>query len=1330
MFLTGYISQAADNGHYLITTADGLSNSSVNCIHQDHNGLMWFGTWDGLDIYNGHNIKVFKNEPGDESSLLDNIVRGIVQEDSTHFWIITDWGVNRMDTATGKFSRFRLGYDNINSYSGGGISLVITEDGTILCSSNGWGIASYDRATDKLIPFNVHGLATFGINGIIDAGNGQVLVTFSDGSVSRISCSQKDGEIEAHLVENVLPGKHGIYLTASDEKSIFLLGKSKIYEYDKEAEAVTDSIRFTNPVSSAAFAPDGRLCVIADRSSVYAIDFHDHSVERIDFLGRDNLLCLMFGSQDIVWLAIDGVGVEAHASENDPLRKISSRSLFPKGGSITSLAQTEGGDIYVNVLGSGLYMLGPDGSAIGQVKSSIISENGYNFSIVNGPDGDLLVGIRNAVLLYSPKTGGTKTLYRFEANPPVLPYCMCYDKGNNCIWLGTLTTGIIRLNIDRQSYPLRVKSVQNYIYSATDTTSLSCNNILTLTLGDSGTLWAGTLGGGINRLNIGNGRFTRYGVGEGGSEEIPSNNARHIMQDGDSSLWVGTSCGLSHGTKNHDGTWSFVSYGKDKGLPDNTIQSILKDGDGHIWVATNDGLAEFIPESGKFTDWSSSGSLQSKEFYINSCLKSSNGELWFGGVNGLNHFSPNEMRARDFVPKIMLEFISVKLDSPKSIRSGEPLVLKSEENFFNISFSAIEYINNGNCTYSYILEGFNEDWVTVPAGTPAVFTNVPPGKYTFKVRSTNGDNVWCDNTECLKIKVRSPWYLTIWALIGYLLLAATAFTLISQYRAERRKQEERIAEEAREKQAQKETYEAKLTFFTNIAHEFGTPLTLISCSSEQLEQGNSFTMKDRKNIRIINDNAARMQRLIQELLEFRKIEYGAYELKYSVVDAAAMINSILKDFAEVGETRNVTSNLRITGMPERFICDASALEKIFINLISNAYKYTPDNGTVDILLEGKDGGIHSVIANTSKGLSDEKLAKVFDRFVILDSFERKMAKGKVIRNGVGMALVKALVTSLKGDISVDSIVGESVTFEFSLPSVPEESITADPVLTENTGQERPVEDLPAVSDSDEKSREETARAESGKPAVLVVDDEAQICDIVGDILENECRVIKAGNGAEAMEVLNTEKIELVITDINMPEMDGKELLRRMKENEPTRFIPVVILAMKTDVTDEISSYSLGGDAFIPKPFLPAQILAIVRNILQSRSGLKNWYNSSASDTELFHGIKMRSKDKQFILSVVKLVESNITDNLSPAAVASRLNVGEMTLYRRLKGIIGETPGTFIRNIKLHYAAKLLRTTTLTVQEVMFDSGFNNKSWFYRKFADMYGMSPNEFREKQ
>ena len=1312
----------APDRHYTVTTKDGLSNSSVNHMMHDSDGMLWICTWDGINVYNGKSMKVHRSDPGNPCTILDNIVWSVVQEDESYYWAVTDSGVSRYDSISGLFSRFKLGADSGNPMSGGNVSLAVSRAKEVFCASMGWGIAWFDKEGEKMTPFNVNGLSTSDISEVYCIGEDRLHAQMKDGSVVSIHYAIKtDGNVDAAVLDTIIQPSEQIYHSSSSEDYIYYIGKEHAIRWDVQQGCITGILDFNSPVSYSSESPQGSLYVITDRKNVCELDFEKQISVPVPQLCRDNLLSFCFGPEGIIWLAMDGVGLEACYKNESRLKKVANSEIFGSAtGSVTGMVQAENGDIYVSTLGNGMFIL--DSNGVFKKRIPEILHSNQVFSLCEGPENILFVGQPNSIDLYNMKTGTVSYLTRFDRNPQVTAYYQYFDSERNVLWVATIGNGMLKLVLENNEGDLRVTSSEVLGHVKGDAHSLGSDNIMHITPCDDGHLWVSTLGGGLNLLDTRTGKCVRYSA-SGKPGEISSNNVRFTLQDSDGSIWVGTSYGISHGIPDEKGRMSFTSFGMKNGLSDNTIHAIMKDDAGYLWLSTNRGLSRFDPVSSSFVNYNGLDNLQAEEFYIHSCMTSAAGEMFFGGVAGINHFIPEEMKLRDFSPKILIDRFTVRLDNVKSIADGEELVLSHDENFFNIGFSALEYINNSNCEYAYMLEGFNEDWV-ICSGETAIFTNVPPGTYTFRVRSTNGDKVWCDNEEVLKISIRRPWYLTVWAVLLYALSLGAAAVLYRRLIKEKERQKHLLNLEVLEKQAQRETYEAKLNFFTNIAHEFGTPLTLIACSTERLSASLANKSKEGRYVKIINDNMMRMQNLIQELMEFRKVETGYYEPKYEKIDPAGMLKAIMDNFYEVGQRHGITAELVLPDNLPDFISDASALEKIMTNLISNAYKYTPDGGVVDVLLESKDNGIRCVVTNTSKGMSPEKLSHVFDRFVILDTFERQVGKGSMTRNGLGTALMSNLVKALGGTISVDSVLDKSVTFEFFLPSAPEESICtslapSSVILRQNKLQENDVTPYSAFGDM--------SVSEKDKPLIMVVDDDLQICSVVAEILSQSYRVAQAGDGQQALDMLEQERPDLIITDMDMPKINGVELLKRLKSNDMTRYIPVVFLTFKTDVASEVSTYNLGSEAFIQKPFLPQQLMAIVGSVLKNRMSLKDYYKSSISDMEMFQGHAMNSKEKEFISSLIGIIEQNITDNLSPAVLAEKLCISEMTLYRRIKEIVGKRPSEFIRNIKLSRAAHLLKTTDMTVQEIMFDCGFNNKSYFYRTFLAMYGLSPKEYR---
>ena len=465
-----------------------------------------------------------------------------------------------------------------------------------------------------------------------------------------------------------------------------------------------------------------------------------------------------------------------------------------------------------------------------------------------------------------------------------------------------------------------------------------------------------------------------------------------------------------------------------------------------------------------------------------------------------------------------------------------------------------------------------------------------------------------------------------------------------------------------------------------------------------------------------------MQRLIGELMEFRRVETGHYTPRYVLVNVTELISTITDNFNEVNEQRRIDLRIDFPAQEVILVSDQGALEKILYNLVSNAYKYTPAGGYISIGLRVEAGRTTVRVRNSGKGIKPEDIGNVFNRFEILDNFERQANEGKVMRNGIGLALAKSLAGMLSGNITVSSNPGEYTTFTLSLPEVSRD------LVTEPGQKGMPDYPLPDVEDT---RTGHARRSRAAGASILVVDDEKQIRDLIAEILSDEYSVIQAADGTEAIEILKHKRPDLIISDVSMPNLDGLELLEYLKGNEITKYIPFVFLSFKNDVEQEIRGYELGGDAYISKPFHPKHLLAVVHQILNNRLSLRDYYNSVISSSDVYEGNTIDADDKKFIVQLAGIIEQNMTDeNLSLNFLCDKMCVSRMSLYRKIREITQMTPSEYIRSVKISHATHLLRTTNMTIQEIMFCSGFNNKSYFYREFAKIYHMSPREMREKE
>ncbi|MCM1178275.1 MAG: response regulator [Bacteroides sp.] len=1308
--------------HYVLSNKDGLSNNSVTCICQDSTGIVWIGTWEGLNSYNSSEFKIWKSNPADNNTLSSNIIRSIDEQKKGIVWVTTDNGVNRIDLRQDRIRRFYLGYEHKNPAKDKTFDLSISDSRQIFCSAYGWGLAYYNEATDRMEPFNIPDMNTSDVANIHCIGKDRLIIISQSGSASEVRYRfRESGEIEIAANAGYLPGTR---LSASfkSNSSLFLVSRDSLYR-DTSGGAEAFALPYKGEVRAVTEVSENEIIIAFYDFGVMRLNLENGHCNMISALEDVNIFALHYGTQDILWAGTDGQGLWAIYDDAFNMGKVSSAVMFKSGKAPVRSFFKDGDRLFVGTKGNGIFVMESD-SLVGRYdRNNGLADNSV-YAFERGYNDDVFIGTGEYGLnVLSLKTGEISRILPDDNCLFNEVYDIKRDDSNGYLWIGTYGCGLIRLRLEYHGGKYHIAESLRYANSKERHGSINSNIVFPLLLESPDVLWVGTKGGGLDRLDIRTGTFTHSTVStEAGS--ISSNDVSSLFFSRDSTLWVGTSYGLDRMISCNGRTCTFASYTDVDGLGNNSTHGIAEDSSGKLWISTSGGLSVFNPGEKSFINYSNDDALQNNEYADGACLIDGN-TVYFGGVDGYNMFNPDEIHRRPYMPRIVFSGIKIMGNAPQPF--SEDLTLRHDENFFDIRFSAIEFIDNSKCEYAYMLEGFNTGWVYTGSGV-ASFTNVPPGKYTFKVKCTNGDKVWNGETADISIRIMRPWWNTIAANILYILALIALTYLIAMFFNERVRQRHALEIESLKKKKLVDTYEAKLSFFTNIAHEFMTPLTLIIGPIEQMAMGKyNFPQKVNKYHRIIYSNAERMRRLIQELIDFRRIDTDNIKPVYSNIDIAEITDGILDNFSEINEEQHIALKRDIPSSGLPMVCDRNAVEKILYNLISNAYKYTPAGGEIQIST-GKEGGqIYFAITNSGKGIRPENLDKVFDRFVILDNYESQASKGNVIRNGIGMALVYSLVKMLGGDITVSSVPGKSATFRLSLPEGDSSMISGPLPMTGLEYAHNPVnhgEILPEKVDSGSEAKD---IAET----IMIVDDDNGMRELVADILGESYRIVQAGNGIEAIEHLRQIRPDLIITDLNMPGMNGAELLKYVKDNEVTKSIPVIFLAFRSDMDTEAETYELGSEVFIPKPFSTRHLIAVVRQVLKNRSVLKEWYNSALSSTDVYQGNIVDASDKDFIVKLTQTIEEKISDEeLSLDWLCREMGISRTQMYRKVKELASMTPVEFIRTVKLNKAAMLLKTTSMTVQEIMYSSGFNNKSYFYREFAAVYKCSPKEYRKLQ
>ena len=1306
--LTGLASLArAQYSVERLSNENGLSNSSVNCFCEDSRHRLWIGTWDGLNVYDGRKFQIYRHERNYSGSIGNNIIRQIIEQDSLTMWIVTNDCVSRRDERTGLFSNFYPCRDN-NAMSGQ-VSYILgkTSGNEILVCAKQHGFFLYRQGVkeSKFIP--------------VVGGNPRILSMLID-DTDRIFMLTESREILCYRFVYLKGREVPMLVEESPVKTqckvsdMSLTGNVLVINYGSIVEGLDlhtgerYGIETGLPNVGRIASREGTL-YLTDRncSKLVSYNLRTRLGETIGSLpSKTAVFSIYAGSQDILWVGTDGRGLLKIFEYASPFRTV--HTVYP----VRCFSKGEDGTILVGTKGEGIKLFDKrKRDVLGEITATqgLISNSVY--SMRKNSRGDIFIGTEGKGINYLVR--GEKSLRKlyFPADSITVKsvYSLNFSHGDSVLWAGTSGGGLIRMKLKYlRGDGYTVYDVRQYkasgVYSA-----LGSNIIYSIVRSvDQDVLWLGTRGGGVVKFDSGKERFESIPNYSDLSKEI-NMDVLSMVRGTDGSLWVGTSYGLNR-LMTEEGQIRYTSFPGEDDLEDSAVHGIVEDMAGNLWISTGNGITCIDGHSGRSVQYTSLNGLQNNEFSDGAYFRDNDKDIFFGGVAGFSYFNPDEMSLRDYSPQIRLAGLRInnaELNVYDRIKQNV-LCLDYDEAHVSLSFCVGDFINNENCIFEYRISSISDEWISNGSNSSISLTRLPPGRYRLDVRYTNGDRVWCKSMFSLNIRMRHPWWFSGWAVIIYLMLAIFIAYVVCSIIRNRIRMSRRLLLEHVEKEQQKKMHESQLNFFENIAHEFFTPLTLIYGPAQQLLERGELDNYAKKYVLLIKNNAERMQQLLNELMAFRKADKGYTVLHAETLNLNSMLNSIIDNFMLLAGENHIQLSVRIGEMGS-FNTDRNVLEKIFFNLISNAFKYTPANGYIKIYLERQaDDTVQFRVRNSGKGLTEEQCAEAFNRFRIFEHTNQKHA----ISTGIGLNLAKELSELLGGKISVESQLNEYVEFNVVLPQLP---------MPEKQSEEDPRKDvtfnLPVSQDRHRKF------------TVLVVEDDYNIRDLLLDILSSKYTVLTANDGLEALRILQQNLPDLVLCDIVMPELDGLGLIDKIRSDERTAHLPIVSVSAKLSMEDRIEAVEHGADAYITKPFNPRHVLATIGQLLNKRTIMKEYFNSARSDVTVREGVTLHHEDERLLNDIVGFIEKNIDDDaLNPTSISDFIGMGKTSLYEKLKELTGKTPGEYIRMVRLDHASKLLKTTQLTVQEVMYKSGFSSKSYFYKEFAARFGSSPKEYRK--
>jgi len=1329
----------------------GLSNSSINTIFQDSENLLWIGTWDGLNRYDGNSFEIFRPELNNKNSLSNQVILKIDEDNTGRIWILTIHGINRYDKKTGVFEHYNFSRENIPPLSESEFNMALDSSKNVFCAIKDWGIGYFEGDHFQLL--NTEKLSKKAVKKMEFTLSGELLVLFEDNKLYSLSFKSKPSEKLFVSKTALISDNIRTFGIISKEKicTVSVAGNSNLYSLATKEKTLLTKKDIENTIGNI---PEG--LVVSSKSGYFIIDTNGTVINHdwLKYLNNQKTTTLIKGNENILWVGTDGDGI----IKMYPLKKsfnLITKAQVPEldGAIVRTFLRVDENSFLVGTKGKGLFhfsskfYLDPEKPL--EYKNYNENNSAINnaiFSLCKGQDDLIFVGTdgegisvfdlkKNKLTNWAAITGNKAYDY-FKSTYSI------YQDVDGFIWLGTNGYGMIRCKIERSGENLKITDFKRYIATNNNKNSLSSNIVFSVIPKDKNQLWIGTRLGGLNLFDKKSEHFNIYKNNPNDTTSLSNNDILCLQTDAKNRLWIGTSFGLNLLDPAKNGrTAIFQNFTVKNGLPNNTIHGIVADKKNNLWLSTNFGLSNFNYSQLKFTNYSRNEGLQNNEFADGAFYQDLKSDFIFmGGIKGFNYFLPQKIKESAIIPDLFIDKISGQ-NQPIPYYQGlvitpnsdthPSIVLKHNQNFFDIKLTALTYINTEKCQYAYQLMNFDKGWNTINNRRIISFTNVPKGNYSLWIKWSNSDGVWSKPVHAIDICVKPVFWQSNLALIIYSLLFLGFVLFVLSYYKKRQSLTQNILFRQREK----ELHENRLTFFTDIAHEFQTPLTLIVGPIQKLSEATNLNERNQKFIQMIQRNSSRLLFLTQQLLEFRKAEYNYLEVTVKKFDLVNLIEQIAELFDEWALDKNIEYHLEIpTTLPGWF--DKDKIEKIVFNLMSNAFKYTPSNGKIDLkfYIQDKDSKkLNITITNTGKGIPKEELDSLFTQFFLADT-NAKETDNNMFRTGIGLAYVKKLVGVLKGEIQVTSTLNKETTFTILLPcnkeafSEKELDTAISPILISHHLKNILEENTIKIEDTPNKvlSLEELA---DNRKVILIVEDEKDIHTLLNELLSEKYKLIVAYNGLEAIQIIEDVLPDIIISDVMMPFMDGVELCKKIKTNLKTCHIPFIMLTAKDSVIHRIEGIESGANSYIAKPFYPDHLLIRIQKLLEEKELISRYFKQDILTENLPH-LDINKEEKDFIKKVIELIRNNIdNENLQSLFIERELGISNSQLYRKTKQLFGFTPGDLIRTIRLKYAAELLRKNKLTVSEVCYQSGFNNRSYFYREFKKLYDLTPKNYQLK-
>lgn len=1327
-----------------ISVKDGLSQGMINDILKDSDGFMWFATKNGLNRYDGHTFKVFAHDPFDSLSISGDEIACLLEESDNYLWVGTaSHGLNLFDRKREVFYPITVKDSHSSDlpvYKVYAIAKDAEGDLWIGTENGVYRLKFKEQPTPEKRPqfeaafIPLPDEVQNNVTSIFCTSTGSILIRVigrghgifswnpdqeqfeplmlndqSEGLWSKELTEYPVGTVWASLNKGLLRYREGAAPYLIDKGKNLFLSSAYDFETLRDREELWFSTGF-----------DSRIYSFDPSKPVDQLQFDTV----LDVGGTTRLVSMYFDDHSTLWVGTNGYGAYKYRTQSYAFEHLD------KGNSVIFITEINGRLFTASRLGASAYSTGkkrflplseeyplPDA-----IRGLYQAKNGTIWAVSNGTTAQLyqldtafeiqqtyllnninplfgqmiedakgrlwFPGYTEAFLRFDPLTGESQEISCDEAD--LLPamgssyFCFYKDHQGN-LWKGG-PKGLVQLKLDKDSQPPGCRFFQN---NPDDAQSLSHNGVAAC-LDDPADpdtyLWVGTKGGGLNKLNKQTGACRHFTTAQG--------------------------------------------------LPDNVVYGILSDDEGYLWLSTNRGLSRFDPREEVFRNYKAEDGLQATEFNTGGFFKNeASGQLFFGGVNGVTAFFPDQIKPDPYIPPVHitgLKIHSKELAIGQPLEDGQEAILKASiastdridldwhQNHVTLEFTALDYTLPEKNQYQYRMSSVDREWVRAGADRSVTYANLTPGEYLFEVKGSNSSGVWNEKPAQLRIVIHPPWWRTTWAYTACVLLFLGAILSLYRFQLNRNKLRNQLAFEQKEAERLSEIDRIKTNFFSNVTHEFRTPLTLIIEPIRQLIAEHS-DKKAQGRLKMALKNSEHLLLLVNQLMDLSKLESKEMQQDLRRADIGEILRGVYRLFLPLAEKKTITLKLSAPSSIEPSYLDTNKLEKVFYNLLSNAMKFTPNGGQVKAALsevaQEQQAFFKITVNDTGIGIRQEDLPRIFDRFYQVNDSSVREYEG----TGIGLALTKELVELMGGTITVESQYEKGSTFELLLPvrTEPEtESTEKAPPATPN-----PAFSLPALA-VPENEPEKATPTSIDEELILVVEDNTDLRQFICQSLPANFQAVEAINGEDGFQKATKLIPDLIISDVMMPRLDGFGLTEKLRKDERTAHIPIILLTAKSTVDSIVQGIGTGADAYLTKPFSVEELTVRVRKLIELRRQLQQKY--SAQNPTVLQS-EPPGSEHPFLQKLQRSIQKNLgNEDLSVEDLAQDVNMSRTQLHRKLKALTGQSTSSFIRNYRLDTACQLLEEGAYSVKEVSMLVGFKNQTYFSTKFKERFGEPPSSF----